>query len=81
MLEPWLEYNVIIRKNEIYLYVLTWKDLHNTFSEKRMLWGRPGGTAVKFVCTTAAARGSPVQIPSVDLCTAYQAMLWQLSYT
>ena len=34
---------------------------------------------VTFTCSTLVALGSPVWIPGVDLCTAYQAMLWQLS--
>ena len=32
---------------------------------------------VKFVCCASAPQGSQVLIPGVDLCAAYQAMLWQ----
>ena len=39
--------------------------------------GPPGGIAVNVMCSAAAARGSLVQIPGVDLHTDYQAMLWQ----
>ena len=39
----------------------------------------PDGIVVKFACSSLTARGSQVQIPGTDLCTAYQAMLWQAS--
>ena len=42
--------------------------------------GQPGGAAVKFTRPASAAWGSPVQIPGADLCTACQAMLWQVSH-
>ena len=42
-----------------------------------LVGGQPGGAAVRFAHSSSAAWGSPVQIPGVDLCTAYQAMLWQ----
>ena len=49
-------------------------------NSKEVFWGQPGGTAVRFACSDSAARGSPIQIPGMDLCTAYQAMLWQASH-
>ena len=33
-----------------------------------------------FVHLALVSRGSPVQIPGVDLCTPWQAMLWQASH-
>ena len=36
----------------------------------------PNGVVVKFAHSTSAAQGSQVQIPGVDLCTAFQAILW-----
>ena len=42
--------------------------------------GQPGGNAVKFAHSNSAAQGSMVLIPGADLCTAYQAMLWQASH-
>ena len=41
-----------------------------------LLLGQPGGTVVKFACSTSEAQGLPVRIPGVDLHTAWQAMLW-----
>ena len=38
--------------------------------------GQPGGAVVRFTHPASVARGLLVWIPSVDLCTAYQAMLW-----
>ena len=38
--------------------------------------GWPGGTVVKFACSTSAAWGLWAQIPGADLGTAHQAMLW-----
>ena len=35
---------------------------------------------VEFPCSASAACGLPVEIPGMDLCTAYQAMLWQASH-
>ena len=45
-----------------------------------LLRGLPGGVEVKFACSASAAPGLQVWIPGADLCTAYQAMLWQASY-
>ena len=42
--------------------------------------GRSSGIVVKFACSTLVAQGSQVWIPGVDLHTAYQAMLWQVSH-
>ena len=42
--------------------------------------GRPGGTAVKFTHSPLAACGSPAWTLGVDLCTVYQAILWQASH-
>ena len=42
--------------------------------------GQPSSAAVKFACSASAAQGSPVWILGVDLHTAYQAMLWQVSH-
>ena len=39
-----------------------------------------GGAAIKFTRSALVARGLLVQIPGVDLHTAYQAMLWQASH-
>ena len=38
--------------------------------------GGPGGVVVKFVCSASVAQSLQVWIPGMDLCTAYQAMLW-----
>ena len=35
--------------------------------ENRYTWGQPGGTAVKFTCSTSAAQGLPVQILGADM--------------
>ena len=43
--------------------------------------GQPGGVAVKFEQPALAAPGLLVWILGVDLCTAYQAMMWQASHT
>ena len=40
-------------------------------------WGWPGGEAVNFVYF---AQGSLVHIPSIDLHTTYEAMLWQATH-
>ena len=40
----------------------------------------PGGAGVKFTHSALVAQGSLVWIPSADLCTTYQAMLWQASH-
>ena len=40
----------------------------------------PSGAAVKSTSSALAAQGLPVQIPGVDLHTAYQAVLWQASH-
>ena len=42
--------------------------------------GQPSGLEVMFACSASVAQGSLVQIPGADLCTAYQAMLWQASH-
>ena len=42
--------------------------------------GWPSGVAVKFTRSASVPQGSPVQIPGTDICTAYQAMLWQASH-
>ena len=52
----------------------------NAWLSESGLQGRAGGAAVKFAHSTLVARGSPVQISGVDLCTAWQAMLWQVSH-
>ena len=44
------------------------------------LWGQPGVSVVKFACSSLVAPGLPVPIPGVDLSTACQAMLWQVSH-
>ena len=44
-------------------------------------WGWPSGAVVKFAHSALAALGLPVWIPGVDLCTTWQAMLWQASHT
>ena len=61
-------------------------DLHDFFKKEildqfhcikiKKFWGRHVSTAVKFACSSSAARGSPVQIPGADLRTTCQAMLW-----
>ena len=40
----------------------------------------PGGAEVKFARYALEARGSPVQIPDVDLHSTCQATLWQVSH-
>ena len=42
--------------------------------------GQPGGATAKFAYSAPAARGLLVQIPGVDLCTPWQAILWQASH-
>ena len=42
--------------------------------------GQPGGPAVKSARSASVTQGLPVRIPSVDLLTAHQAMLWQASH-
>ena len=48
--------------------------------KKIMKWGQPSGRAVKFAGSALVAQGSPVQIQGMDLHTAHQAMLWQVSH-
>ena len=38
--------------------------------------GWPGGTVVKFTCSTSAAQGLHAGVQGMDLHTAHQAMLW-----
>ena len=52
----------------------------NYLTQKESLGAWPGGIVVNFVCPASVAQGSPVQIPGVDLRTAYQAMLWLASH-
>ena len=47
---------------------------------KKQRWDQPGGAVINFVHSVSVAQGSPVWIPGADLCTAYQAMLWQVSH-
>ena len=49
---------------------------HETMVKDEKLWGQPSGIVVQFTCSTVAAQGSWVQIPSVNLHTAHQAMWW-----
>ena len=49
------------------------KDAHGS-------WGQPGGAPIEYARSVSAAQGSLVQIPGVDLRTACQAMLWQVSH-
>ena len=42
--------------------------------------GQPGGAMVKFAHSASAAWDSLVWIPGVDIRTAWQAMLWQVSH-
>ena len=42
-------------------------------------WGPPGGVLFEFVRSALVVQGSPVWIPGTDLCTTYQAVLWQES--
>ena len=42
--------------------------------KSKQIRGQPSGIVVKFVCSTLAAQGLPVQIPGVD--TVHQTMLW-----
>ena len=51
-----------------------------TLTSKEETEGQPGGEAVKFAHSALGAWDSPVWIPGVDLCTTYQAMLWQASH-
>ena len=43
---------------------------------KMTSWGWPSGIVVKFAHSASAAQGSWVWIPSADLHSALQAMLW-----
>ena len=45
--------------------------------KKSLRWGQPSGTTVKFSHSASAARSLLVRIPSADLRTAYQTMLWR----
>ena len=47
---------------------------------REQIRGRPGGAAVKFTGSALVARGSLVWIPGAKICTAWQAMLWQVSH-
>ena len=49
-------------------------------NNNNVIKGWPGGAAVKFAHSASATWGLPVWIPGVDLCTAWQAMLWQASH-
>ena len=42
--------------------------------------GQTSGAVFKFALSASTAWGSPDGIPGADLCTAYQAMLWQAAY-
>ena len=56
-------------------------NLINFYSNKMSeYWGPPGDAVVKFIHFASAAWGLLVQIPGVDLCTAGQAVLWQVSH-
>ena len=66
-------------KGRIYLTVSTIKVIEERIKIAKN-WGWPSGIVVKFTCFTLEAWGSLVQIPGVDLCTAYHAMLWQASH-
>ena len=44
---------------------------------QKYIQGCPSGVVVKFVGSDSVAHGSQVQIPSVELHTTRQAMLWQ----
>ena len=48
--------------------------------QKAYLWGWPSGIVGKCICSTSATQDSLVWIPGMDLCTAYQAMLWHMSH-
>ena len=64
--------------SECKMHALTHYTLSLPWSKIYWVW--PGGTVVKFTHSTSVAWGSLVQILGVDLCTAYQAMLWQASH-
>ena len=42
--------------------------------------GQSSGMTVKFAHSTSVTQGSLVQIPGMDLCTTYQATLWQVAH-
>ena len=52
-------------------------ELYYFLSLKNIFRGWPGVTVVKFMPFASAAQGLLVQILGVDLCAAYQALLWQ----
>ena len=47
---------------------------------KKYHWDWLGGIVVKFTRAASAVQGSLVRTPGADLCTTYQAMLWQVSH-
>ena len=61
--------SLVVSQDCIYLYTL-----------KAATWGQPSGTVVKLASSTLAARASLVWILGADLCTGWQAMLWQVSH-
>ena len=74
---------VIVLNINYFMSLLYWK-LPSVFSSHYFKKSSPrsqsGGTAVKFTPSALAVQGSPVWIPSVDLRTTCQAMLWQVSH-
>ena len=51
-----------------------------SLSKYPICWGQPGGTVAKCTRCALAARVLLVRIPGADTRTAWQAMLWQVSY-
>lgn len=52
-------------------------DLTYMWNLKKHKSGWPSGVVVKFACSTLVAQGLQIWIPSMDLHTAHQAMLWR----
>ena len=64
-----------IKRNQIEIL-----ELKNTIFKTKNSQGQPSGVMVKFTHFTSVAQGSPVRILGLDLWTAYQAMLYQVSH-
>ena len=70
-------------ENVHHLHDLTVKNpamFSDSFKKYFILCGQSSGVAIKFWRSASAAQSLQVQIPGTDLCTIYQAMLWQESH-
>ena len=62
------------------MFSYNFQEKHIFMLKKLMNGARPGGAAIKFTRSALAPGGSLVLILDVDLPTAWQAMLWQVSH-